>query len=130
MNSNGLVVIRIGKQVWMKIATDVDGEAAAMVGKALQEADERDKFPLSLDSVAWLVRQSGFRHDDRTVIVTQQDSFCGRRHGGGTVITCRKTFDNLRFNPLQDDGQNDHFAVIDLIGNEPRLLSELGDCTI
>ena len=107
--TNGMVVIRVRGQIYMKIATSVDGQSTAQVAERLRDIG---RVP-SLGVAVALVVRSGFKDETHLVVVTRNESFYGGSQTGAAVVACRKTFDDLDFNPIWEDGRNDFRAVMD-----------------
>ena len=106
---NGLVIIRVGGNVYMKIATSADGTATAKVEKTVRSYG---KIPL-INAALTLARRGGFKNESHLAIITKDGSLCGDRLNNRVATVCRKTFDDLNFNPIWDDGRNDFIAIVD-----------------
>jgi hypothetical protein len=105
----GLVIIRINGQVRMKIATGVNGAATAKVADTIRKYGHVPTVVMA----SILANRGGFKSDANLVAATMEDAYYGSRFNYNVVVACRKTFDDLNFNPIWDDGRNDAVAIVD-----------------
>ncbi len=106
--TQGLITIRSGGKVVMKIVAGCDGNNAQKVADQL-----RDSWPVSIENAYKIALNNGLGDKDCLVIITDSDI---KYEGGKNEIHSRyrETFQQPEFNPRWDHGTADFIIVVDV----------------
>ncbi len=107
MATQGLITVRSGGQVVMKVVTGSDGYNAQILSDLIKA-----RWPLSPEDAYQLALSAGFGSSASLVVLTE-DSECHQCDDDLSPLY-RDTFYQPRFNPRWRNGTADHIIVIDV----------------
>ncbi|HBM45987.1 MAG: hypothetical protein UT05_C0001G0036 [Parcubacteria group bacterium GW2011_GWF2_38_76] len=107
--TQGIVTIKSGKKVIMKIIAGCDGYNARKIANKLKE-----KWPMNIDDVYKMALSLGFGDTDCLVIVTDKEIKYEREPGTEIHPRFRETFQQPKFNPRCESGTADFIVIVNV----------------
>ena len=111
MATQGLVTVKSGDKVLMKVVAGCDGNNAQKLADKL-----KDTWPVDAFKAYQLAQEVGFGDEDCLVAITISEAVSGGDKVGDEELgpLYRTTFQQPEFNPRWENGTADHVIVINV----------------
>ncbi len=121
MATQGLITVKSGWKVLMKIVAGCDGDNAQKVADQLQK-----NWPVSVEDAYKIALEAGFGDVRCLVVITDSELKFEGEDDGEFSVRYRNTFQRPEFNPRWDLGTADHVVVVDVL-KEGKMLVAVGE---
>lgn len=111
MATQGLVTIKSGNRVLIKVVAGCDGMNARKLANKLKKA-----WPISTREVYKMALENNFGSEQSLVIITDSEAFCEGEPCRDYELDplYRETFEQPKFNPRWKNGTADHIVVVEV----------------